>query len=139
MVARRLLFVLLALLVVSSIAAALVPVDSGNDPEATETTPPARQPAAEPPGRTVERTVDAGRRRPQTVRVDAGDRLVLSVEAGRFAEVEIAALGELEEVDAATPAVFDVVLPDAGIYPVQLLASGRRIATIAVHEANAGG
>ena len=132
MAARRLLFALIVMLVVSSVAAALVPVDRDQDDETTDRAE-AREPKPRPPpGDVIERTVDAGRKHPAVVDVVSGDRLVLTVESGRFVEVEIPAFGELAEAEPAAPAIFDLVPTEPGRHPVLILDRGRRIATIAV-------
>jgi hypothetical protein len=127
--ARRLIFILLALLVVSSIAAALAPVrPSEDDPEtsATTTTEPP------PPGELVRRTIEVGAKRPPTIALELGDQLALTVTADRFAEVEIAGLGELDHADANAPARFDLLPREPGTYEVRLLDSARTVGTIEV-------
>ena len=135
MAARRLLFALLVMLIISSFAAALAPIGP-DEAEETTKTPPAGAPKEEQArGRVVERTVDSGHRRPPNVQVRLGDQLILTVEAERFAEIEIPALGELEDAEPAAPAVFDLLPPDPGEYAVRLLANGERVATIEVAKA----
>ena len=132
MAARRLLFMLIAILVISSFAAALVPVERATR---TDSTAPAPKPAAgaEPSGgRIIERRVDAGARRAPTVRIPLGDQLVLTVAADRLDQVEIPALGELEDVEPSTPAAFDLLPVDPGRYAVRIVDADRRVATIEV-------
>jgi len=126
--ARRLIVVMLVLLVVSSIAAALAPVrDTGE-----ETTSTATQAESRPPGRLVRRTIDARDRRPAGIAIDLGDQLELTVKARRGDQVEIAALGELEPVDPAAPAHFDLLPRQPGTYDVRLLDARRVVGSIKV-------
>lgn len=129
MAARRLIVVLLALLVVSSIAAALAPVrQSEDEPETSTTTTP--EPL--PPGKLVRRTIEVGAKRPPKIALELGDQLALTVTAERSAEVEIAGLGELEDVDPNAPARFDLLPRQPGTYDVRLLDSRRTLASIEV-------
>jgi hypothetical protein len=132
--ARRLLFILLVMLVVSSVAAALVPVERDEDAETTEPDPAVERDPKPRGGRAVEATVDAGRKQPSIVRLELGDRLLLTVKADRFAEIEIPALGELADAEPGTPAVFDLIPPDAGRFAVRLLENGTHVATIVVRK-----
>jgi hypothetical protein len=127
--ARRLLILMLVLLGVSTVAAALVPVDreSGDDTMTTSTT------TAEPPtGELEAKSIDANAEEPKTVRVQVGDQLQLRVKSRRADEVEIPALDELEDVDPEAPARFDLLLFDKGHFPVRLVERERKIGEIVV-------
>ena len=130
MAARRLIFVMLVLLLASSIAAALVPVerDGGSDTSSSSTTEAARPPA----GQVVQRTLDAAGKRTARVRLALGDALVLTVTAPRPDQVEIADLGELEDVDPGAPARFDLLPREPGTYEVRLLGRDRTVGSIEV-------
>jgi hypothetical protein len=128
--ARRLLIVMLVLLGVSTVAAALVPVerDAGSDDTTTTSTPTTKRPT----GRLVPKAIHAGAPEPQTVRVEVGDQLQLEVTSKSAHQVEIPRLGELEDVDPDAPARFDLLLFDRGRFPVRLVEVERKIGEIVV-------
>jgi hypothetical protein len=133
--ARRLLILMLVLLGVSTIAAALVPVDrDAGDEETTNTTTTTRQ---HPTGDLVEKSIDASAEQPKTIRVQVGDQLQLRVKSQRADEVEIPALDELADVDPDADAHFDLLLFQKGRYPVRLVEAKRRIGTIVVQPRQA--
>jgi hypothetical protein len=132
--ARRLLILMLVLLGVSTVAAALVPVDpdAGEDSTSTSTTTATRAAT----GKLVPASIDAGKRNAQTVRAHVGDQLQLRVESPRRAdEVEIPALDEIDDVDPDAPAHFDLLLFDKGRFPVRLVDADRQIGAIEVARA----
>jgi hypothetical protein len=126
---------MLVLLVISSIAAALVPIQQPVDPT---TTPTAATPDPEPGGELRRRTIDAQAKRPQTVRVELGDQLALRVVSEGAGQVEIAALGELADVDAGAPARFDLLPSERGRYRVRMLEPSRTIGWIEVGRPRPG-
>ncbi len=136
MAARRLIILMLALLVASSIAAALVPVnpDRLRDSSTTSTTTKDTKSL----GELVRRTVDAGRDQPATIALTISDQLALTVTADRPDLVEIAGLGALEDVDPNAPATFDLRPFRPDTYPVRLVSSGREIARIEVTAGESG-
>jgi plastocyanin len=128
--ARRLLIVMLVLLGVSTVAAALVPVErdaDGDDTTTTSTTTTKR-----PTWELMRESIHAVAREPQTVRVRVGDQLQLEVTSRRAHQVEIPRLGELEDVDPDAPAHFDLLLFDRGRFPVRLVEPERKIGEIVV-------
>lgn len=132
MAARRLILIMLALLVLSSIAAALVPIDRAALRDTSTTTVVAE------PERTGGRhraRVDLGTERVRRIPVRLGDNLTLTVTGRSPGLVEVAGLGQTENVDPDAPAVFDLRPYATGEYPVRLLESGRRIAVIEVSRA----
>ena len=142
MAARRLVVVMLVLLFISSLAAALAPVRPGEDrsdsTSTTSTTSAPEPPAAdEPEGRLVKAVVkadgDGGAKRP-TVRAGVGDQLQLRVDSRRVATVEVAGLGATEGVAPLAPARFDLLLTEAGRYPIRFLESREQIATLVVER-----
>ena len=137
MAARRLIAILLVLLFLSSLAAALAPVEnrvgtdsSSSTSTAAEATTLPENGAAEP--RSIEQTVDAGANRPIPIRARTGDRLELKVTSQESGTVELNGIGPTEDVGPRQPAFFDVLLREAGNYPVRFLGSEREIATIEV-------
>lgn len=126
--ARRLIIFMLALLVLSSVAAALVPIDRETLRDTSTTAP---SPSSEPTGRLVEAEVDADAEQPQRIGIRLGDSLTLTVTASSAGLVEVVGLGLTEDVDPDAPAVFDLRPFERGSYPVRL-AGERRIALIEV-------
>jgi hypothetical protein len=130
--ARRLIAVMLVLLFLSSLAAALAPVERQSDDETststTETT------AGPEPGRgdLIRATLDGAAKPPQRVRASVGDQLQLRVTSNRVATIELVRLGPSEDVDPVAPALFDVLLDAPGRYPVRELGTRRELGTIVV-------
>jgi hypothetical protein len=133
--ARRLLILMLVLLGVSTVAAALVPVDRTVDDETTTTTTSTRE---APTGELVPESIDAGTDTPTTIRVQVGDQLQLRVTSPEPDEVEIPALDELEDVDPEAPALFDLLLFNRGRFPVRLVEAERKIGEIVVDHPKGG-
>ena len=137
MAARRLILVMLVLLVLSSAVAALIPVerDALENSSTSSTTTTA---APKPTGELVRRRVDADGKKPQTIELDKGDQLELTVMSSKPGQVEILVLGALEDVDRFLPARFDLLPADPGTYQVRFIppapsgATGRVIARIVV-------
>ena len=127
---------MLVLLGVSTVAAALVPVDRNvGDEETTTSSTSTREP---PTGRLKAKAIDAGADEPKTIRVQVGDQLQLRVTSRKPDQVEIAALDQLEDVDPEAPAAFDLLLFDKGRFPVRLVEEGRKIGEIVVDEPKSG-
>ena len=126
---------MLVLLVLSSVAAALVPVEERSRENLSTNTGSTSAPEL-PTGGFISRSVDASTKEPGRIRASPGDQLELVVTSGRPAQVAIPALDELEDADPEFAARFDLLLVDAGRYPVEMIApdgaEGRRIATIVV-------
>src|SRR5688500_5584805 len=140
MAARRLIAILLVLLFLSSLAAALAPVQdrAGTESSSTSTTAgPETLPDAETPvdARVVEQSIDASAPRPALIRARVGDRLQLRVTSRRPGTVELVGLGPAEDVGPRQPAFFDVFLRDEGSYTVQFLESERDVAQLEVSPA----
>src|SRR5688572_6616422 len=112
---------MLVLLFLSSLAAALAPVEPPEETTST-TTESLTEPA---PGRgaLLRETIDAGAKRPRTIEAQTGDQLQLRVTARRPGTIEIVGLGADEDVDPLAPALFDVLLDRAGRFPVRELES----------------
>ena len=129
MAARRLILAMLVLLVLSSILAALVPVERDRlrgDSSSTSTTTEA---TTEPAGKLVRRTVGADDATPERIELALGDQLELTVTSPKLADqVEIPAFGQLADVDPDFPARFDVLALETGSFPVRLVEARRMIA-----------
>ena len=124
MAARRLIAVMLVLLFLSSLAAALAPVERRSEDTSTSTTDAITEPLATG-GDLVRETLDGRRERPQRIRASVGDQLQLRVIAKRPATIQLVGLGPIEDVDPLAPALFDVLLDRKGDFPVREL-GGRR-------------
>jgi hypothetical protein len=124
--ARRLIAVMLVLLFLSSLAAALAPVERQSDETSTSTTEAVTEPVAQR-GDLVKATIDGAAKRPQRVRARAGDQLQLRVISDRPATVELVGLGPIEDVDPVAPALFDVLLSEPGNYKVRELGGRRQL------------
>jgi hypothetical protein len=141
--ARRLIAILLVLLFLSSLAAALAPVQEGrkvvsSSTSTTSTTSTTAEAPTSPEAEAAEgpslisQSVDASGERPALVRAKVGDQLQLRVTSQRSGTVELAGLGPAEDVGSEQPAYFDVLLRDDGSFPVRFLDSDEEIARIEV-------
>jgi hypothetical protein len=124
--ARRLIAVMLVLLFLSSLAAALAPVDTEREDTAPTPVPtePVTDEASE--GELVREELDARGKRTPMVRARVGDQLQLRVRSERPATVELVGLGLTEDVDPLAPARFDLLLERPGTIKVRELESPRR-------------
>jgi hypothetical protein len=130
--ARRLVIVMLVLLGVSTLAAALVPVERDSAGDETTTTATETGKDAEPTGDLLRQSIDADARKPKTIVMSLGDQLELAVRSCRADQAEIAALGELEDVHPDAPARFDLLPFATGTYAVRLVDADRRVGEIEV-------
>ncbi len=112
---------MIVMLMLSSLAAALVPVrdDEEESSSTTATETPAHPPTG--PGEAVEARIDAGEGEPKTIRIALGDQLTLQVADNSPGEVSIPDLDLLEAVEPGTPAHFDLLPTSSGTYEVRLL------------------
>ncbi|MDQ3727970.1 MAG: hypothetical protein M3355_00110 [Actinomycetota bacterium] len=140
MAARRLIAILLVMLFLSSLAAALAPVQQGvekgassqtSTTESTSNAPTLPESAANEP-QLIRQSVDASKARPPLIRADLGDQLQLRVTSRRSGTVELVDVGPTEDVGPNQPAFFDVLLRREGTFPVRFLDTDREVATIKV-------
>jgi hypothetical protein len=131
MAARRLIAVMLVLLFLSSLAAALAPVERQNEDTSTSTTEAVTEPAANE-GDLVRVTLDARKGKARPIRAGVGDQLQLRVISKRVATIELVDLGPIEDVGPLSPARFDVLLERRGRFPVRELESERTLGMIVV-------
>lgn len=129
MLAKRLLLFVVILLVVTTLSAALAPPP--RRPAQSGETAPA-SPRRTAPAAVVEHTIDAARRKPATVAVEAGDVLSLTVESDEAGAVELQGLAGLRAIAPLAPVVFDVLPAVPGDYPVVMLSDGRTLGTVRV-------
>lgn len=122
---------MLVLLVLSSIAAALVPVErNGADETATSTSSTSTTPVDE--GELITRRVSTGAATPPTIRMNVRDELRLTVTSPVSNIVEIPEFGEFEDVDPDFPATFNILPLAAGEFAVRLVEPPGLVATIQV-------
>jgi hypothetical protein len=121
---------MLVLLVLSSIAAALIPVN--RDRLQDSTMPASTTAAPQGEGRLVVRRVSAAAAHRPTIHMHVGDELRLTVTSPVPNQVEIAAFGELENVDPNLVATFDLLTFDPGKFAVRLVDPPGLVATIDV-------
>jgi hypothetical protein len=131
MAARRLIMILLVLLFVSSLTAALVPIERSGDSTGDETTTTTAPP---PAGELVHARIDTRDERSKTIRMQVGDELALIVSGHAPDQVEIARLDLLEPIDFGAPARFDVLADAPGTYPIRLVEARRLLGRIVVSE-----
>jgi hypothetical protein len=131
MAARRLIALLVALLVVSTVAAALTAPGPEREPQPTEAAsePEARSPAA---GRLVEASLNASAEHRSRVEARRGDQVALTVRSASPGQVEIPAFGLLEDVEPGAPARFNLLAQRTGSFEIRRAGSGRVIARVVV-------
>jgi hypothetical protein len=136
MAARRLVALLVALLVISTLAAALTAPGPDRESQPTETT---SEPESGPPrpGRLIEATLNTSDKRPGRVEARRGDQVALIIRSASPGQVEIPAFGRLEDVEPGAPARLDLLLERTGRFTVRLAGSGRVIGLIVVRHARA--
>lgn len=137
MAARRLILVLVVLLAISIAAAAIAPDRRGilagdEEPtgQTTDTTQEAAEPRPAPSGELVVEKVTADPAEPETIRASPGDQLELSVDSARPIQVEIRALGLIDEATPDAPAYFNVLLRETGQLAITDADSGEIVGRI---------
>ncbi len=130
MAARRLIVAMIVLLVLSSVAAALVPLDSRTEDSSTETETTVDRPG--PSGELHTETLRVGPAQPQRIEIRLGDQLALKVTSPVSEQVEIPAMGEIADVDPNAPARFDLLPFEAGRYAIRLVDRQRKVGVIVV-------
>ena len=132
---------MLLLLVVASLASTLVPQQAqreettGDTTAATDRTNGRDEPEdGRVAGDRVSTTVDASARAVEQIDLRLGDQLALTVRSGAADQVEIPALGRLEDVEPDAAARFDLLPQRPGTFEVRMVESGRRIAQIRVRR-----
>jgi hypothetical protein len=132
--ARRLLILMLAVLAVSTLAAALLAPPPSPEPAPTTTEDADPRDGIPHAGsrRLVKAALSPSMRPPARIKVRRGDQLALTVRARAAGQVEIPAFGLIEDVGPDDPARFDLLSDRLGIFEVRLAGSGRVIGRIAV-------
>jgi hypothetical protein len=134
MAARRLIIVMLVLLGVSTLAAALAPVDPGSESTTTSTRTAQTERDEHGGGQLVRETIDAQAEKPKEISVPIGDQLSLHVESKHFGQVEIRGLGLLEDVSRLDPARFDILADERGRHEVRLLGQKEEVGVLEFAE-----
>jgi hypothetical protein len=131
MAARRLVALLVALLVVSTLAAALTAPGPDRESQATEgaSEPESGSPGA---GRLIEATLNASAEHPGRVDAERGDQVALTVRSASPGQVEIPAFGLLDDMEPGAPARFNLLPERAGSFEVRVAGSGRAIGRVVV-------
>jgi hypothetical protein len=124
---------MLVLLVLSSIAAALIPVN--RDRLRDSTMPASTTAATRGEGRLVIRRISVAAPHRPTIHLHVGDELRLTVTSPVSNQVEIRAFGELEDVDPNLAATFDLLTFDPGKFAVRIVDPPGLVATIDVAPA----
>jgi hypothetical protein len=134
MAARRLLIVMLVLLGLSTLAAALIPQEQGED-GSTQTATQATTTTAAPPSpvylRPTKITV-GGKKLPVVSPVRVGDQLTLVVRSRVPAQIEIPEFGQLAFAAPDAPARFELLAETPGTFGVLFASTGRVAAQIRV-------
>lgn len=138
---------MLVLLVVSTAIAFVVPAPEPDAPEqgpagttgtsgATGTTGTTEDDEAEPRNASLVEADVKGGSKSEPIRAEPGDRLVLTVDPGHDADIEIPGLGLAGTATEYAPVVFDVRLPaEPGNFPI-VEADDRELARIEIAEAD---
>jgi len=121
---------MILLLVISSVAAALVPVDRGTE-EPTSSTATTGE-SAQAGGELRTETLRTGAPEPRVIELRLGDQLSLRVTSRAPDQVEIPDFGELADVDRDAPARFDLLPFEPGRYAVRLVDAGQVVGRIVV-------
>lgn len=154
MAARRLLIVLLLLLGVSTLAAALLPPRSLRDETGSETTATTERTDTAAPrtpvGSHFPVTITVGGKRVPVVAcppakertarcepIRVGDRMTLTVQSLRPAQLEIPSFGLIGFAAPSAPAIFELVFDSAADYGIRFTDSGKVAARIQVLTAGA--
>src|SRR5215212_11924775 len=124
MAARRLLIIMVILLTISTLAAALVPAPQqpthSSSTNTTGSTGTSTSEEPEPGSELVRAEVPAesASKRPREIELLPGDQLALVVTSGRAGEASVPDFGLIEFAGPGDPARFDVLVDEAGSYPI---------------------
>jgi len=130
MLARRLLFALAVLLVLTAVAAALAPRETAPQDDAATAPATATATATRPAQPPVEETLDA-EASGQKVTARVGQTVTIIVKADELDSVSLAEVGT-ETAEPDSPARFEFLADVPGSYPIDLLESGRRIGVVEI-------
>jgi hypothetical protein len=134
-IVRRLLLLIAVLVALTAVAGSIAPGPASLQPTATAPPPQPSEATPRPAGaqpRAVHAALSAATNRPaRRISARVGDHVSITV---RDENIDTVALGDLdmEPVEPAVPAQFDLMADDAGTYPLVLLDAERRIGTLVV-------
>jgi|SRR6266508_394221 len=141
MAARRLLIILLGVLLVSTLAAALIGPEPAREPAPGTTT--RAEDGGVPQeshgtGRLIEVSVQTGEPRPETIRLRPGDQLELTVRGRTPGQVEIPSFGLIDDLGPDSPAHFSLLAAEPGNLAVRLVGTGRSVARVVILPEHGG-
>jgi len=121
MLARRLLLLAAVLMLLAALAAGIAPNPAPMAPPPTTGAPRA--------GTVVEANLSAepGAGEDQSVKARVGDVIELEVSGDLLDTIQIERLDRLDAVEPTTPARFNLIAEEAGVYPIRLVEADRRI------------
>jgi len=126
MLARRLLLLAAALMLLTALAAGLAPRQPANQAPTTQASPL-------PAGTTVAQEIPAAPGSDSRVVVRRGDLLELEVTGDTLDSVLIERLDRIEAIAPQAPARFNILAEaPAGLYPIRLVDADRRIGSIEI-------
>ena len=130
---RRFLLLVVVLMGLTALAASLAPREPlirNRDQRAGTATPtPTPPPVAAEALQPIERTIFTAEN-PTRVAVRKGQILQLTVRGSEVDSVEV--LGEIEPIEADSPALFNILADEPGEYPIELVDAERQIGTLVV-------
>ena len=131
MLARRLLLLAAVLMLLTALAASIVPRDLTGGDDA----PVVRGPGALPAGTTIAEEIPAAPGSNSRVTVSRGDTLQLEVAGDVFDSVLLERLDMVDGIEPTTPARFDILIDSPpGSYPIRLVDADRRIGSIVISD-----
>jgi hypothetical protein len=131
MLARRLLLLAAVLMLLTALAASIVPRDLTGGDDA----PVVRGPGALPPGTTIAEEIPAAPGSNSRITVSRGDTLQLEVAGDVFDSVLLERLDMVDGIEPTTPARFDILIDSPpGSYPIRLVDADRRIGSIVISD-----
>jgi hypothetical protein len=130
MLVRRLLLLAAVLMLLSAVAASLVPRDlTGGDDE------PVTGRGDLPSGDTIVEEIPAEAGTDSRIAVSRGDTLQLEVSGNTLDAVLLERLDRIDAIEPTTPARFNLVIDaPAGSYPIRLIEADRRIGSIVISD-----
>lgn len=124
MLVRRLLLLAAVLLLIAAAAASLVPQEEA-------VVPPPSADEVRSDVELVEATISA-QEEGQSIAARAGDQIRFEVSGDVLDSVQIERLDRIDVIDPTTPARFDLIVDEPGVYPIRLVEADRRIGRLDV-------
>jgi hypothetical protein len=131
MLARRLLLLAAVLVLLTALAASIVPRDLTGGDDA----PVVRGPGALPAGTTIAEEIPAAPGSNSRITVSRGDTLQLQIAGDVFDSVLLERLDMVDGIEPTTPARFEILIDSPpGSYPIRLVDADRRIGSIVISD-----